>query len=240
MRTLSTMWLWLCVALTLPIAYVLGLVILAATFWFDPHRQLLQRLVCFWCHQYLRCWPLWRVRIEGLEHLPTGPCVLIANHQSMADILALMGLPVPFKFVSKASLFSIPLIGLMMRLMKYVPIERNRLQSMSSMMEQCVTLIRAGQSVLLFPEGTYASGLARLPFKKGAFRIAQMAQVPIVPIVVTGTSELVFEDGPSFAPRASVVVTVMPPLAPLPLGADDDDHFVTDVQARYAAWLGII
>jgi len=236
-KALATLWLWLCVALTLPVAYVLALLLLACTFWFDPHRRLLQRFVGVWCHQYLRCWPGWRVRIEGRELLPRGPCVIIANHQSMTDILALMGLPVPFKFVSKRSLFSTPFIGLMMRLMKYVAIERGRFPSMQEMMVRCDGLLEAGQAVLIFPEGTYATGDTRLPFKRGAFRLAQKRGVPIVPVVVTGTRELVFEDGFAFAARANVVVRVMPPMSPPPM-TDDGDAWVLEAQALYASWLG--
>jgi 1-acyl-sn-glycerol-3-phosphate acyltransferase len=238
-RFFTTLWFWLAVALTLPVGYVIAVALFLVTAPFDRHRRALHHFVTFWCHQYLRaCWPLWRVTVEGRELLPKGPCVLIANHQSMADILALMGLRYPFKFVSKASLFAIPLFGWMMRRMHYVAVERGRVPSAQAMMERCEALLRAGEPVLIFPEGTYASGEKRIRFKRGAFKLAQTCQVPVVPVVVRGTSELVFEDGPMFSGRSHVRVTVMPPVPPP--GTDDEsgDELARTMERHYAEWLG--
>ncbi len=237
MRLLATVWFWVLVATTLPIFYVIAtlLLLLAPV---DPHRRIATRWVTFSCHQYLRaCWPFWRVTVEGREHLPKGACVLIANHQSMADILALMGLGYGFKFVSKASLFGVPFIGWMMRQLKYVAIERGRMPSMQQMMETSEQLLRAGEPVLIFPEGTYSSGVERLRFKRGAFKLAAICQVPVVPVVVKGTSELVFEDGPMFAPSSHVRVIVMPPV-PAPAIDDDGDALARQLEQAYEQWLG--
>lgn len=238
MRRLTTAWFWLVVGTTLPVGYLMAVVLLVVTAPFDRHRHALHAFVGGWCHQYLRaCWPWWRVTVSGREHLPSGPCVLIANHQSMADILALMGLRYPFKFVSKASLFAIPFVGWMMRRLQYVAIERGKLPSMQEMMARSEALLRAGEPVLIFPEGTYASGPERIRFKRGAFKLAQTCQVPVVPIVVKGTSELVFEDGPMFSSRSHVEVTVMP-ARPAPKPDEDEEDLARSLEAAYAAWLG--
>lgn len=236
MGRVASIWLGLLVATTLPVGYLMAVVLFVVLLPFDRHRVALHHFVTFWCHQYLKCWPWWHVRVEGREHLPKGPCVLIANHQSMADILALMGLRTSFKFVSKASLFRIPFFGWMMRRMKYVAIERGRLPSTQQMMETSEALLRAGVSVLIFPEGTYASGASRLRFKRGAFKLAQVCNVPIVPVVVKGTSELVFEDGPWFAPKSDVRVTVMPPRLARP--EESDEELTKAFERQYAEWLG--
>lgn len=236
MRYLSTAFLWGSVLVTLPVGYALAVVLLLVTWPFDRQRHLLHRFVCGWCHLYLRFWPGWRVRVEGRARLPSGPCVLVANHQSMADILALMGLATPFKFVSKASLFRVPFAGWMMRRLKYVAVERGKHGSHVDMLTACAALLAQGERVLIFPEGTYASGPERLPFKRGAFRIAQAAGVPVVPVVLEGTGGLVFEDGPWFEPRASITVRVMDPVVPPPQ-RDDDDAWIRELEARYEAWL---
>jgi 1-acyl-sn-glycerol-3-phosphate acyltransferase len=235
-RYLSTAFLWGSVLVTLPVGYALAVALLLVTAPFDRHRWLLHHFVCGWCHLYLRFWPGWRVRIEGRERIPRGPCVLVANHQSMADILALMGLRTGFKFVSKASLFRVPLVGWMMRRLQYVSLDRGKQGSHGDLLVTCGALLAQGQRVLIFPEGTYASGPERLPFKRGAFRLAQRAQVPLVPVVLEGTSALVFEDGPWFSPRGRVTVRVMDALQPPPPDADDE-AWVRSVEARYETWL---
>jgi 1-acyl-sn-glycerol-3-phosphate acyltransferase len=148
-----------------------------------------------------------------------------------------MGLRYSFKFVSKASLFRVPFAGWMMRRMKYVAIERGRLPSTQQMMETSEALLRAGVPVLIFPEGTYASGASRLRFKRGAFKLAQVCNVPIVPVVVKGTSELVFEDGPWFSASSDVRVVVMPPRPP-PGRDERDEDVAKEMEANYANWLG--
>jgi 1-acyl-sn-glycerol-3-phosphate acyltransferase len=236
-RALSTAWFYVVLVTTFPIGWTIGLVLFCFTAPFDPQRHLLHRFLTTFCHQYLRCWPGWHVELKGTQKLPAGPCILIANHQSMVDILAMMGLPGCFKFVSKAELFKAPLLGFMMKRLKYVPLERGKLRSAERMLEVCGALLRQGERVMIFPEGTYASGARRTPFRRGAFRLAQLEQVPIVPVVIRGTKELVFEDGPSFAPTSRVTVEVMDPSAPPPPGAPLD-AWVLELEQRYAGWLG--
>ncbi len=221
MKYLATLWYWLVFGATVVPCFVVGLGVWLVTAPFDPDRRVLHAYVCRWCFQYLRCWPGWRVRVEGRELLPQGPCVLVANHQSMADIFAAMGLFHPFKFVSKASLFRIPMVGWMMHLLRYVSLERGRPRSMQAMLERCRMWLRRGMPVLLFPEGTYAEGGTLLPFKRGAFLLAQEERVPVVPVVLQGTADLVEGDGPWMSPRALVRVRVLPPVPVEALGTDE-------------------
>ncbi len=237
-RALATLWLGLAVLGTLPVAYLVAMALLLATARSDPHRRLAHRFVAGWCSQYLRCWPGWSLTVGGAERLPAGPCVLVANHQSMADILALMALPGSFKFVSKASLFEVPAIGRMMRWLRYVPLERGRLRSAEAMLEACAGLLEAGERVLIFPEATYAEGPRRLPFRRGAFRLAQAQRVPLVLVSLHGTAELVPGDGPWFSPRGAVRVEVREVLPPPPEDAELGP-LVAEVEARYRRWLDL-
>lgn len=221
MKYLATLWFWAVFGLTVVPGFLVGMVLWGVTLPFDPDRRLLHAYVCRWCFQYLRCWPGWSVRVTGREWLPEGPCVLVANHQSMADIFAAMGLFHSFKFVSKASLFGIPLVGWMMSLLRYVRVERGRPQSMRGMLDVCRAWLRGGMPVLIFPEGTYAQGRQRLPFRRGAFRLALEEKVPVVPVVLQGTTDLVEGDGPWMNARAHVSVRVLPPVHPEGFGADD-------------------
>jgi 1-acyl-sn-glycerol-3-phosphate acyltransferase len=218
---IPTLWFALVFGLTVLPCCLVGWVLWLVTAPFDPAQRVLHAYVCRWCFLYLRVWPGWSARVEGRELLPSEPCVLVANHQSVADIFACMGLFHPFKFVSKASLFRVPVVGWMMRLLRYVPLERGQRDSMERLLESCHPWLRQGMSLLIFPEGTYSTGGQLLPFKRGAFRLAMEARVPVVPVVVRGTRELVVKDGPWMGPRARVHVRVLPPILPSEFGADE-------------------
>lgn len=204
---------WLVFLVTSPFAFLGAVLLAAATARSDPRRNLLHAYVSRYMFGLLKLNPLWDVRVDGREKLPSTPCVIAANHQSMADILAAFGLLHPFKFVSKASLFRVPLVGWAMRLCRYVPLERGRPRSTRQMLDTCRGWLRAGVSVLIFPEGTYSTGGKMLPFRRGAFVLAVEERVPIVPVRIEGTSDLIDGDGPWLQPRATVRVRVLDPIA---------------------------
>ncbi|MGO8968211.1 MAG: lysophospholipid acyltransferase family protein [Myxococcaceae bacterium] len=204
---------------TAPLCVLLGLLLLLVTFPFDRDRGALHALVCHWTFGYLRLNPLWRVRVEGRERLPQGAAVLVANHQSLADVVVAMGLFHPYKFVSKVSLFRLPLVGWMMHLIRHIPLHRGRPGSTRAMLETSRHWLRRGMAVFFFPEGTYAEGEQLLPFRSGAFLLAIEEQVPVVPIFIEGTRRLVDGDGPWLGPRADVRVRVLEPRVP-PKDAD--------------------
>ena len=220
MRYVVSLWFFALFLVTAPLLFTLGAVLFVVAYPLDPDRQWLHVLVCRWCYGlWLHASPGWRVRVEGRELLPKGPCVYVVNHQSFADILAVMGLFTPYKFVAKASLFRTPLVGWMMTLLGYVPIVRGSSTSMEQLLGPCRKWLRKGIPVLIFPEGTYSSGEV-LPFKRGAFQLALEEHVPVVPVLVRGTRELVDGDGPWMSFRANVTVQVMPALPPETLGPD--------------------
>lgn len=221
MRYVITLWFWLLFALTAPVLFVLGAALLVIAWPVDRNRDLLHALVCRWCYWlWLHASPGWSVQVEGRELLPQGPCVLVANHQSPIDIPAVMGLFTPYKFVAKASLFRVPIVGWMMSLLGYVPLVRGTSQSLGKLLEPCRAWLRRGSPVFIFPEGTYSSSGALLPFKRGAFQLALEEHVPVVPVVVEGTTELLPGDSLWMSPRANIRVRVLPPVPPETFGPD--------------------
>ena len=221
MKPLVNALFWSIFAVTAPLGVVLGGLLFLATAPLDRDRRLIHTFICRFVFSYLRLNPLWRVRIEGRDRISRGPSVLVANHQSMADVVACMGLFRQFKFVSKASLFSLPLVGWMMRLAKYVRLERGSVRSTQQMLDRCRYWLRRGMSVLLFPEGTYGAGGELLPFKRGAFRLAIEERVPLIPVLIEGTPTLVIEDGPWFNSRCDIRVSVLPGIEPAQLGESE-------------------
>lgn len=134
-----------------------------------------------------------RIEVENPRNLPTGgPVLLVANHQSFLDMVAFMSvIRVPFGAMAKASLFRIPLFGSVMRGAGCIPVHRDdRKKAMESLM-QAARSVRAGNSLMVFPEGSRSLDETRLlPFKKGAFILVRKAAVPIVPITIFGANRL--------------------------------------------------
>lgn len=236
MSAAATLWFGLVFFVTAPLLTALAVLVWTLTLPFDPHRRVLHALVCRCCFLYLRCWPGWRVRVEGRERLPSGACVLVANHQSVSDIFAAMGLFRQFKFVSKASLFKLPFIGWTMTLLRYVRVERGSMGSTRAMLEACKTWLARGVPVLIFPEGTYREHADLLPFKRGPFKLAREMRVPIVPVVLKGTYELIPGDGPWFSPRAEVRIVVLQAVPP-PGSEAEDGEVAMAVRGQIAAVL---
>ncbi|MBU8896411.1 1-acyl-sn-glycerol-3-phosphate acyltransferase [Corallococcus sp. M34] len=238
MRFVVSLWFWFLFLVTAPVVFALGAVLFLLTYPVDRDRNALHSLVCnicFWV--WLHASPGWRTRIEGREVLPRGPCVLVANHQSAMDILAVMGLFTPFKFVAKASLFRLPLVGWMMTLLGHVPVVRGTSTSLHQLLDPCRVWLRRGMPVFIFPEGTYSTNGQLLPFKRGAFQLALEEHVPVVPIVVEGTTSLVEGDGPWLSPRASLRVRVLPPVPPEAFGPDPV-ALASGVREQYLRALG--
>jgi 1-acyl-sn-glycerol-3-phosphate acyltransferase len=215
-----TTWFWLVFVGTAPLVLLLGAAMFVASPLVDPRRNLLHALISRFGFGYLSALPTCRIRVLGRERLPPPPCVLVANHQSSADIFTAMGLFHPFKFVSKASLFGVPLVGWLMSMAGYVGLERGRTGSARRMLERSRRWLDRGVSVLLFPEGTYREGTELLPFRRGAFQLAIDAGAPVVPVVLRGTTALVPGDRPWLSAGARLAVEVLPPILPADQGED--------------------
>lgn len=130
-----------------------------------------------------------RVEVEGVEHLRVGgPQVLVCNHQSLVDILALFAaLPVSLRFVAKMELSGIPLFARAMRRAGHVFIDRSdRSQAVRTMKDAGERMREEGLSLGLFPEGTRSPEGRLQPFKKGAFVLAIDTQTDLVPVAVEG------------------------------------------------------
>ncbi len=133
-----------------------------------------------------------RVRATGAEGLdPDGHYIFVANHQSHLDIPAItVACPGPVRFVAKKSLFAIPLFGQAMRTLGHVPVDRQDREAAQASLEQALEPLRTRVSLLFFAEGTRSDTGELGRFKKGALALAEVAGVPVVPVAVVGTREV--------------------------------------------------
>jgi 1-acyl-sn-glycerol-3-phosphate acyltransferase len=145
-----------------------------------------------------------RVRLHNAERMQSAaPRIYVSNHVSWFDVLTLAAVLPRYKFVGKAELFRIPIFGRAARAAGMIAIERENRKSAFESYRVAADRIRAGASVVVFPEGTRGRAYGLRQFKKGPFVLAVAAGVPIVPTIVHGTIEVMPRD--SFRIRAGVV-----------------------------------
>ncbi len=129
---------------------------------------------------------LYRVQIDGAEHIPSAsPAILVANHESLFDpwLLAL-ATPRPVRYMAKAELWRVALVGRALEAFGAFPVERGT--GDGSAMSRAASLLRAGGVIGVFPQGTSKQLPARV-FHRGAARLALVTGAPIVPVCLVGT-----------------------------------------------------
>ncbi len=188
-QTVISIWAWLvlvvCILLWFPIVLVARLL----TAPFDSGRYVPGLIFRKIAVAMASVNPLWHFRYSGaLPPDPRRPYVVVSNHESFSDILLISHLPWEMKWLSKAELFRIPIMGWMMWLVGDIPVKRGFGPSALEAMARCRKALESRVSVMIFPEGTRSKTAELLPFKDGAFRLAIEAGVPILPLAVSGTS----------------------------------------------------
>ena len=214
-QILLSLFFWLFVAISSIVLFNIALVIFFVTLLFDRRGKLLHLFSCFWAQLYFYLNPFWRLHIDGRSLLPwNDAAVLVANHQSVGDILVLYGLYRPFKWVSKASMFKVPFVGWNMVINRYVSLVRGNKDSIAKMMRDCKTWLDLKMPVLMFPEGTRSEDGEIKNFKDGAFRLAIDQNCPVFPIVLSGTRKTLPKHGIILRENAKCLVTILPAVHP--------------------------
>ena len=189
---------------------------------------------------YGRCLIRWNrldIRVEGLAQVTDGvPCVFASNHPSWFDIPALVTvLPGSLRFVAKRELMQVPLFGAALRAGGHIGIDRHNLDSAVAAYASAARTIRQGKSAVIFVEGTRSHDGRLQSFKKGPFVLAIVAQVPVVPVVVTGSFQVLPRG--SIRPRPGpIVVHIGQPIPTVSMGYEDRDRLSA---ACRAAMLGL-
>jgi 1-acyl-sn-glycerol-3-phosphate acyltransferase len=174
------------------------------------------------------------VRAHGLDNVDwSRPCVVMANHQSYLDVLALYrALPRILGFVAKKQLFAVPFFGGVMRAVGCVPVDRQRRVEAMSSMRDAARIVAAGSSIAVFPEGTRSRGDRIAPLKKGPFYLAQLAEVPTVPVGIRGTAALMPRENTGIRPGVIEVYVGTPIPASSPEVSADGSGGRTALMAR--------
>jgi fatty-acyl-CoA synthase len=155
------------------------------------------------------------VEVVGRGHAPAdGPVVFVANHASYLDSPLMMGLlPSGARFATKARLAHFPILGLVIRRGGHIPLHKDDQAQRMEGVGDLQTPLSRGESLFVFPEGTFDGVPRLLPFRLGAFRAAVDAGCPVVPVAIRGARH-VFPAATWLLRPGRVVVTFGPPLHP--------------------------
>jgi 1-acyl-sn-glycerol-3-phosphate acyltransferase len=200
---------------------VLGLIAILGVI-VSGRRTVIFRLGRLWARAHLKAMGIAPV-YSGLEHAAgLSPRIFLANHLSTLDIWVLAPvLPVTTRFVSKRTIFWIPVLGQAMTLAGFIAIDRQDRSSAIRSLGRAADTVRRGASVIMFPEGTRSRDGRLARFKRGSFHLALEAGVPIVPVAISGTYDVL-------KPRSIVVrpgpvrLTFAPPIDIGPYAGDLD------------------
>jgi 1-acyl-sn-glycerol-3-phosphate acyltransferase len=174
-----------------------------------------------------------RYRVSGRDRVPTGRAVVFcSNHESNVDPPVLFqALHRRLHVLFKAELKKLPILGKVMLAGGFVAVERERREASMASIDRAADSIRAGNSFLIFPEGTRSRTSELLPFKKGGFIMAIKAQAPIVPVAVSG-GRAAMQKGSWFVRPVMVDVRIGDPVETTGYSLDDRDELIEVVRDR--------
>jgi len=188
---IRTIFVWSCIVVATLVLGVLAFV----SYLFDRKGRVGHSCARFWGKIALLANGV-KVRVEGMERLNgKGPYIFMSNHQGFYDIFTLLGhLPYQFKWLAKKELFSVPFLGWTMAAVGYISIDRGGTRDTVEAMNEAARKIRDGMSVVIFPEGSRSPDGSIQPFKKGGFTLAIKSKVPIVPVAISGSRDIMPKD----------------------------------------------
>jgi 1-acyl-sn-glycerol-3-phosphate acyltransferase len=178
------------------------------------NREKLVHAQCFWWADSLVALnPYWKLTVEGLENIDHNQTyVIVANHQSLADIIIIYKTHMYFKWVAKRELLKLPFIGGLLWVNDHVLLSRGEFGSIKAVYRQAAVWLRKGVSMLFFPEGTRSHTDEMNEFQNGAFKLAIKEKRPLLPVFIGGTREAIPKGGWIFKTQVSGRLVILPPI----------------------------
>jgi 1-acyl-sn-glycerol-3-phosphate acyltransferase len=214
-------------------AFPFMLLVVAVTVPFDRTRRIPGRFLRLVGSTPTYVFPFWHVRIEGSQPR-SGAYVCTSNHQSFLDIFAMSRQRREMKWIAKEEVFRIPFFGLYFRLSGDIPVLRGDRESGGAALQKARWYLDRGMPVMIFPEGTRSRDGKMGPFKPGAFRLAIEAQVPILPVAVSGSAYGMPKGSPWIRPTL-VLIRVLDPVETRGMTGADVVKLMQTVRGRIAA-----
>jgi 1-acyl-sn-glycerol-3-phosphate acyltransferase len=194
-------------------------------------------LLRLWCNNLLRAAGV-REEVHGLALLPAGNAVYVCNHQSNFDpVFIYARLGKHLRFIAKAELFNIPFFGAALRATGMIPVDRSGGERDKEAVAKAVEVVQSRASIVFFAEGTREPNGQLRPFKKGAAVLALHAQVPLVPLAVAGTKDVLRKQSMFIHAGRPTVLMVGEPISTAGMALDQRDALTERAHARVAELL---
>jgi 1-acyl-sn-glycerol-3-phosphate acyltransferase len=225
MDILKSLIVWLVGIFYLVILFPFTFLIWLLVFPFDRERIVVHMLLCYQSLVFTKIVPAWTGKIEGRNKAAKGATyVIISNHQSLLDTLFINSLRYRYKWISKIENNRVPVLGWYLQMAGYITIDRGNEDSKIQMLDKSYRCLQRGISIMIFPEGTRSRDNEIGFFKRGAFQLAILAKVPLLPIVIDGTGGILPKHGLIFGTGHHVNLRVLDPVLPESFGTDNPDE----------------
>ena len=196
MKIVLSVLIWLLIAVMSILVFLASSFMAVFLYPFDRDRKTVHTFGYWWADGILAANPFWSLKVTGLENIdPHKTYVIVANHQSLFDIVLLYKTRMQFKWIAKDSLFSVPFFGWNLSLAKHVKVARAEHGSIKKAYDEAGSWLKKGISVLFFPEGTRSVTNELNTFKNGAFKLAIQEKKPILPVSISGTRDIIPRGG---------------------------------------------
>ncbi|MCC5422845.1 lysophospholipid acyltransferase family protein [Clostridium botulinum] len=171
-----------------------------------------------------------KVNKKGLENVPDGPCLFVGNHQGLLDVpVVVSSLDKYVGFVAKKEMLKLKILTYWMKEMKCVFMDRQNVRAAVKTINEGVENLKNGYSMLIFPEGTRSRGENLGEFKKGSMKLGIKAGVPIVPIAINGTYNVLEANGRKIK-AADVDLIICPPIYPNELSKEEQNNLSATIK----------
>lgn len=129
-----------------------------------------------------------KLHVEGEENIPNETCLFVSNHQSNVDIPCIIaGINRPMGFIAKKELIKVPVVSTWMKAIHCVFMDRQNVRASLKSIQNGVSILKSGNNMVIFPEGTRSKSNVVGEFKKGSMKLATKAEVIVVPVTIDGT-----------------------------------------------------
>jgi 1-acyl-sn-glycerol-3-phosphate acyltransferase len=215
-----------------------AILVMAVTL-FSSTSGLIDRLIRAWARMIVNAAGI-TLRGEGMETLDRGRrYILIANHYSYFDIPCILAaIPQPIRFMAKVSLFKIPIFGWALARAGFIPIDRKNRRTAVKSFDLAGERIRRGNTIVVFPEEGRTRTREMRAFQRGAFLLAIKSQLPIVPLAIDGTYDVLRVGATRITP-APVTIKIGTPIETAGASVREKERLAQAARAQISAMLGV-